>query len=158
MAGRTYRYFEGEVLYAFGHGLSYTQFQYSGLSIQPKRIQAGESIVIAVNVRNVGTRAGDEVVQFYLTDFEASAPVPIKSLQGFRRVHLEPGEQKHIVFELAPRQMSLINSDMQRVIEPGAFEVSVGGKQPGVRGSMDTVSTEVAIGRFEIWGEVLEVD
>ena len=158
MSGRTYRYFEGEVLYAFGHGLSYTHFQYGGLSIQPERIQAGESIVVAVNVWNVGTRAGDEVVQLYLTDLEASAPVPIKSLQGFRRVHLEPGEQKHIVFELAPRQMSLINSEMQRVIEPGAFEVSVGGKQPEVLGSVDAVSTEVEVGLFEVWGEVLEVD
>ncbi|MCH8878376.1 MAG: glycoside hydrolase family 3 C-terminal domain-containing protein [Planctomycetes bacterium] len=158
MSGRTYRYFEGEVLYAFGHGLSYTQFQYSSLSIQPNRIQSGERIVVAVTVQNVGTRAGDEVVQLYLTDLEASAPVPIRSLQGFRRVHLEPGEQKHIVFELAPRQMSLINSDMQRVIEPGAFEVSVGGKQPGVRGSIDAASTEMAVGRFELWGEVLEVD
>ncbi len=98
------------------------------------------------------------MVQLYLTDLEASAPVPIKSLQGFRRVHLEPGEQKQIAFELTPRQMSLINSDMQQVIEPGAFEISVGGKQPGVRSSVDAASTEVAVGRFEIWGDVLEVD
>jgi len=158
MAGRTYRYFEGEVLYAFGHGLSYTQFRYSNLSIQPKRIQAGERIVVAVNVRNVGTRAGDEVVQLYLTDLEASAPVPIRSLQGFRRVPLEPGELKHIAFELAPRQMSLINSDMQRVIEPGMFDVSVGGKQPRILGSIDAASTEVQVGRFEVLGEAFEVD
>lgn len=158
MAGRTYRYFEGEVLYAFGHGLSYTQFRYSSLSIQPEGIKAGESIAVSVHVRNVGTRAGDEVVQLYLTDLEASAAVPIRSLQGFRRVHLEPGEPKHIAFELAPRQMSLINPDMQRVIEAGVFEVSVGGRQPGVHGSVDTVSTEVLVGRFEIWGDVFEVD
>ena len=69
-----------------------------------------------------------------------------------------PGEQKHIAFELAPRQMSLINSDMQRVIEPGMFDVSVGGKQPRIRGSIDAVSTEVEVGRFEVLGEAFEVD
>lgn len=158
MAGRTYRYFSGEVLYPFGHGLSYTRFAYSELTVEPLQIQAGENVSVGVAVRNVGSRPGDEVVQLYLTDVEADVPVPIRSLRGFRRLRLQPGETKRVVFSLTPRQMSLINSDMRRVVEPGLFEVSLGGKQPDVTASADADTTQVLTAVFGVHGEVLELE
>jgi beta-glucosidase len=146
--GHTYRYFGGEVLYPFGHGLSYTTFAYSDLTLSAEAIQSGESLTVSVKVQNTGALAGDEVVQLYVRDVapfhgEASVPVPIRQLQGFTRVHLEPGAQQTVTFMLAPRQMSLIADDGQRVIEPGLFEVAVGGGQPGT-------AAPVVVSRFEV--------
>ena len=148
MAGHTYRYFDGEtascrVLYPFGHGLSYTTFAYSELTFSADTIKAGENLTVSVKVQNTGERAGDEVVQLYVRDMEASVPVPIRQLQGFTRLHLEPGAQQTVTFTLAPQQMSLIADDGQRVIEPGLFEVSVGGGQPGT-------SAPVVLGSFQV--------
>ena len=95
MAGRTYRYFAGDPLYAFGHGLSYTTFTYGHFTV-PDTVEAGAPVEISVTVGNTGNRAGEEVVQLYLTDEEASAPVPIRSLQGLRRIHLEAGEVRRL--------------------------------------------------------------
>jgi len=145
MRGHTYRYFDGEVLYPFGHGLSYTTFAYSDLILSADKIKAGESLTVSVNVTNTGDRAGDEVVQLYVRDVEASVPVPIRQLQGFARVHLKPGAQQTVTFTITPRQMSLIADDGQRVVEPGVFEVSVGGGQPGT-------SAPVALGSFRVLG------
>jgi beta-glucosidase len=89
MAGRTYRYFAGEPLYPFGYGLSYTRFAYRGLVV-PDTVPNGQPVQVSVEVQNVGTRAGDEVVQLYVTDVEASVPVALRSLQGATRVSLEP--------------------------------------------------------------------
>jgi beta-glucosidase len=152
MRGRTYRYFDAEPLFPFGHGLSYTTFRYSDIDL-PVRVGPGEEIEVSVQVENVGDRAGEEVVQLYVTDLDASAPVPIRSLQGFRRVHLEPGETKVVTFVLEPRQISLIDADSRRVIEPGVFEVSVGGKQPGFSGFANATTTGVVSGRFQVVGE-----
>jgi beta-glucosidase len=151
MRGRTYRYFDAEPLFPFGHGLSYTTFRYSDIDL-PVRVGPGEEIEVSVQVENVGDRAGEEVVQLYVTDLDASAPVPIRSLQGFRRVHLEPGETKVVTFVLEPRQISLIDADSRRVIEPGVFEVSVGGKQPGFGGLANATTTGVVSGRFQVVG------
>ena len=142
MAGRTYRYFTGEPLYPFGHGLSYTRFTYSDL-----RIQVGASVEVSVTVRNVGACAGDEVVQLYISDVEASAPVPIRFLAGFRRVHLTPGEAQPVAFTVNRDQLAIIDdagrrAGYRRVVEPGAFAVSVGGGQPGY--------AEVVTGRFTL--------
>ncbi len=147
MAGRTYRYFDGAVLYPFGHGLSYTQFEYSDLQL-PQRVHAGRAVEVAVTVRNAGERDGWEVVQLYLSDPETSAPVPRCSLQGFRRIFLHAGESHRLYFDLHARQLSLIAADGERVVEPGSFEVSVGGGQPGVPG-VASVN-----GRFEVTGEL----
>ena len=122
MAGRTYRYFKGEPLYPFGYGLSYTQFVYSNL-----RSNVGDSVKVSVDVRNTGEREGDEVVQLYLTDVAASAPVPIRTLVGFDRISLRPGEKRTVTFTITPRQMSLIDNRGKRVIEPGEFMISAGG-------------------------------
>jgi len=151
MEGRTYRYFRGDPLFPFGHGLSYTTFEYGGL-VLPASVQAGEEVQLSVELRNTGPVAGEEVVQLYLTDLEASPPVPVRSLQGVERVLLEPGEARTVSFTLDPRQLSLIDSDWERVVEPGIFEVSVGGKQPGFTGLADPGSTGVVTGRFEVVG------
>jgi beta-glucosidase len=157
MKGRTYRYFEGEPLFPFGYGLSYTTFRYADLQL-PARVRAGDEVEVSVRVQNVGDTAGDEVVQLYVTDLEASAPVPIRSLQGFRRVHLEPGEVKAVSFTLSPRQISLIDTQSRRVVEPGLFEVSVGGKQPSFSGSADAATTAVVSSRFEVVGDTLVLE
>ena len=122
MQGRTYRYFKGEPLYPFGYGLSYTQFVYSNL-----RYDVGDSVKVSVDVRNTGERDGDEVVQLYLTDVAASAPVPIRTLVGFDRISLRPKEKRTVTFTITPRQMSLIDNRGRRVIEPGEFMISAGG-------------------------------
>jgi beta-glucosidase len=148
MAGKTYRYFEGDPLFPFGHGLSYTTFEYTNLQL-PARIRDNEDVVVTVDVRNAGENAGEEVLQLYVTDVEASVPVPIRSLQGFKRIFLEPGAQQTVTFTLHPRQLSLIDAEWQRVVEPGVFEISVGGKQPGFSGLADATTTGVVTGRFE---------
>jgi beta-glucosidase len=149
MAGKTYRYFEGEALFPFGHGLSYTTFEYTNLRL-PSSTRDGQNVAVSVDVRNTGSVAGEEVVQLYVTDVEASVPVPIRSLQGFKRVLLEPGELKTVTFTLTPRQLSLIDAEWQRVVEPGVFEISVGGKQPGFSGIADASTTGVVIETLEV--------
>jgi beta-glucosidase len=130
MAGHTYRYFEGEPLYRFGHGLSYTRFAYNGLTLSSREIQAGESVEARVIVRNLGERAGDEVVQCYLKDVRSSYPVPIHALVGFRRIHLEPGKDQVLTFPISSDQMAVRDRQGRPVIQPGEFIVSIGGGQP----------------------------
>jgi len=157
MEGRTYRYFHGSPLFPFGHGLSFTTFAYGDLELPPS-VPAGADVQLSVTVVNTGTVAGGEVVQLYLADLEASAPVPIRSLVGVRRIFLEPGERARLHFELTARQLSLIDTQMERVVEPGYFEISVGGKQPGFSGAADAHTTRVVTGRFEVSGEVVRLD
>ena len=130
MEGRTYRYFRGVPLYPFGYGLSYTTFAYRNLKLSAGSIAPGESLTLDLEVRNTGARAGDEVVQVYLSDLVASVPVPIRQLVGLARVHLAPGESKNLTFTITPRHMSLIDDEGQWVVEPGTFQVAVGGGQP----------------------------
>jgi beta-glucosidase len=130
--GRTYRYFTGETLYRFGHGLSYTQFAYSDLEITPQQPRTGNSVEVAVTVQNTGRRAGDEVVQVYVRDVAASVPVPVHQLAGFDRIQLQPGAMQTVHFTLKPEQFSLITDAGQRIVEPGRFEIALGGRQPGV--------------------------
>jgi beta-glucosidase len=152
MNGKTYRFFTQEPLYPFGYGLSYTSFKYSGLSI-PDNIKAGEKVTVKVTVTNSGKTAGDEVVELYLTDEKASTPRPIRQLEGFRRISLNPGESKVVEINLEPRQFSMINDKAKRVIEPGYFTISVGGKQPGFKGYLDPEFTQVLTGRIKLTGK-----
>ena len=131
MEGRTYRYFMGEPLFPFGWGLSYTKFKYDKLKITPAKVAPGRKVAVSVEVANVGRRAGDEVVQLYVTDPEASVPRPIASLAGFERVHLAPGARKTVRFTLVPEQLSLVTDFGQRKIEPGEWRVAVGGERTG---------------------------
>lgn len=149
MEGRTYRYFAGDPLYAFGHGLSYTTFTYGHFTVLDTG-EAGAPVEISVTVGNTGNRAGEEVGQLYLTDEEASAPVPIRSLQGLRRIHLEAGEVRRVTFTLSPRQLSLVTDDGERVLEAGWFRVSVGGRQPHRMEPFQGATSGVVTGRFQI--------
>jgi beta-glucosidase len=157
MQGRTYRYFKGDPLYPFGFGLSYTRFKYANLKLGAKTVKAGEGIRLSVDVQNVGDRAGDEVVQLYVTDVAASVPVPIRSLAGIKRVFLKPGEKQSVTFALAREQMTVIDNQGKRIIEPGEFLVSVGGKQPGFTGRADAQTTSTVSGKFVVTGKVLAV-
>lgn len=156
MKERTYKYFTGTPLYPFGHGLSYTNFTYSDLKL-PKKIAAGKPVKVSVKVRNAGKRAGDEVVQIYVTDREASAPVPIRKLVSFRRISLKPGASQKVAFTIDPRELSLITDDTRRLIEPGVFAVSAGGKQPGFAGNADASTTHVITGQFTVIGRGVEM-
>ncbi len=131
MAGRTYRYFQGQPLFPFGFGLSYTTFAYTGLRVSPEQIAPGESVTVTAEVRNTGPRAGDEVVQLYLRALEPGGPAPLRALAGFARLHLEAGEARTVSFTLSPQQMARVDEGGERVLDPGAYEVSVGGGQPG---------------------------
>ena len=154
MAGRTYRYFEGDPLFPFGFGLSFTNFTYSEPAVEKAKISAGETQTVAVTVTNSGQLTGDEVVQLYLSFENAAVPVPIRSLKGFRRIHLAPGESQRVKFELDPRAMSLIDENMTRVVTPGKIKLAVGGKQPGFTGPADAATTEVVLTEFKINGHL----
>ena len=151
MDNRTYRYFEGEPLYPFGYGLSYTTFMYSDLQV-PEKVRTGEKVVVKVKVTNTGKTEGDEVVQLYIHDEEASTPRPIVQLEGFQRIHLNPGESKTVEFTLEPRQFSIIDDSGERVIESGWFTVYASGGQPSskVAGSVSK--------RLELSGNKIAVD
>jgi beta-glucosidase len=157
MSGKTYRFFTQEPLYPFGYGLSYTTFIYSGLSI-PETSVAGEKVTVRVTVTNSGRFGGDEVVQMYLTDEKATTPRPLRQLEGFQRISLKPGESKVVEMTLDPRQFSIINSKDKRVIEPGYFTISVGGKQPGFKGYLDPQFTQVLTGRIRLTGKEVTVE
>jgi beta-glucosidase len=130
MEGRTYRYFRGAPLYAFGHGLSYTQFEYAHLKLDATEIPSGAPLAVSVEVTNAGPVAGDEVIQLYVTDTEASVPMPIRQLTDFRRVHLRPGETTTVHLTISPGQMMLVDDSGVRRLEPGVFALTVGGRQP----------------------------
>ncbi|MBN1509841.1 MAG: glycoside hydrolase family 3 C-terminal domain-containing protein [Sedimentisphaerales bacterium] len=134
MAGRTYRYMTAEPLYPFGFGLSYTRFEYANLKIQPARARKGASVRATVTVKNTGPHAAEEVVQLYVTDMEASVPVPIAALKGFQRIALKPGQSRTVSFTITPEMMSLIDDIGRSVLEPGDFRVLIGGCSPGDRG------------------------
>ena len=156
MEGKTYRYFRGEPLFPFGHGLSYSTFTYSNLKI-PLSVHAGDSASVSVDVKNSGSRDGEEVVQLYVAELEASAPVPIRSLQGFHRLQLKAGETRTVSFTLTPRQISIIDGELKRVVEPGTIEISLGGKQPGYKGIADSPSSDVVTGQFKVVGTKVQV-
>jgi beta-glucosidase len=114
-------------LYYFGHGLSYTTFEYSNLTVSPQNPTADTPITISCNLTNTGDRAGDEVAQLYITDVVASVAPYDQLLRGFERVSLQPGETKTVTFTLSPRRdLKMLNRDNEWVVEPGKFEVKVG--------------------------------
>lgn len=157
MKGRTYRYMKDEPLYPFGYGLSYTTFEYSNLRLSAEVIEAGQSLTVSVDVKNTGKMAGDEVVQLYLTDLEASVDVPIHELKGFTRIKLQPCESTTVTFTLTPRQMALIDNDGKCILEPGKFRVMVGGRQPDKRSAV-LAGNAILIGEFEVAGKLVELE
>ena len=129
MAHRTYRYFNGSPLYPFGYGLSYTSFAYRHARVDHRHIPANGSVTVSVNVKNTGRRAGDEVVQLYLTRTGVPA-APLRSLQGFQRIQLQPGEEKTVQFVLRGRDLSIVDNAGKRRIVPGEVRAWIGGGQP----------------------------
>jgi beta-glucosidase len=113
-------------LYPFGHGLSYTSFEFSDLAIQPEEGPLGSRVEVRVKVKNVGDRAGNEVVQLYVRDIVASMTRPVKQLKGFRRVTLQPGNTKTVAFTLESEDLGFYDQQMRYVVEPGLYQVWVG--------------------------------
>jgi beta-glucosidase len=134
MNGRTYRYMTEEPLYPFGFGLSYSRFEYSDLHLEKENIMQGEMLNLDFTLRNKGDQTAAEIVQFYLTDLEASTIVPLQHLVGFERVMLSGGESRKVEFTILPEMMSFFNGDGMLTIEPGEFRLEAGGCSPGKRG------------------------
>ena len=130
-ARRGYLFADSSPLFAFGHGLSYTTFEYSGLRVEPEEIRVGMDVCVSVTVSNTGSRAGDEVVQLYIRDCVSSVTRPVKALKAFRRLTLQPGESREVEFVLEPDAFALLNADYEWVVEPGEFVIMVGGSLEG---------------------------
>lgn len=143
MAGRTYRYFKGKPLYAFGHGLSYTSFRYSGLKLSTSALHAGDPLTVEADVKNVGSVAGDEVAELYLTPPQTSVS-PTLALSGFARFHLAPGQTRHVSFTLDPRTLSQVDEKGVRAVLPGNYRIAVGGSQPGADHDAQTAAFTVS--------------
>ena len=115
-----------EPLFPFGHGLSYTQYRYSNLRLASPTLARGQSAAVSVDVENTGPRAGDEIVQVYVSDVVTSATWVTKALKGFARVHLAPGEKKTVEVALPWEAFQIVDAEGRRVVEPGEFEILVG--------------------------------
>jgi len=125
----TSKYIDGpnEPLYPFGYGLSYTDFEYSDLNLSKTEMAANESLKVSVKLKNTGDMEGEEVVQFYVRDLEASVTRPVKELKGFKKIGLKPGEEKTVEFTLTPEDLAFYNRDWEWTTEPGTIKVFVGG-------------------------------
>jgi beta-glucosidase len=132
--GFTYMYFSGKPQYVFGHGLSYTTFDYSNLRLSSREIASDGLVTVQVDVKNSGQRAGDEVVQLYVHDADTSAKRPKEQLAGFERIHLRPGEQKTVSFPLPAEQLAWWDSDKEMfVVKPGEVDALVGSSSADIR-------------------------
>jgi beta-glucosidase len=147
MEGRTYRYFKGTPLYPFGYGLSYSTFSYSGLTLPTGDVAAGDPVSADVTVTNSGSRAGDEVVELYLT-FPDVKGAPVRALRGFRRIHLEAGQSQKVQFELKDRDLSMVTEAGDPIVAEGPYTITIGGGQP------DTGAPGVTV-KFNIKGQIM---
>jgi beta-glucosidase len=123
---RSYLFDGREPIYPFGFGLSYTQFRFENLQVEPKSIRTGGTAKVSVDITNTGSRAGDEVAQLYIHQRVASRTRPVKQLRGFQRITLEPGQKTTVEFTVKPEDLSLIDFNMNSVVEPGIFDLMVG--------------------------------
>ncbi len=131
---RTYMYFEKPVLYPFAHGLSYTKFEYSNLKINSDKIGTNEKLQISCDIKNTGQYIGDEVVQVYVHDIEASVKVPIHQLKRFERINLNPGEKKTVKFTLPISELSFYDIESNNfIVESGEFEIQIGSSSKDIR-------------------------
>jgi beta-glucosidase len=135
MKGRTYRYFDGEPLYAFGHGLSYTRFAYSDLKLDHRSTVTTQTVRATVKVRNSGDRAGDEVVQLYLRPRHPERERARKELRGFQRITLQPGEERTLTFAFTPQADLRYYDDQAKAyaVDPGDYEVQIGASSADIR-------------------------
>jgi beta-glucosidase len=139
-ARRGYLFTSHAPLFPFGHGLSYTTFEYRDLRVTPAQIKPGGTAKVSVTLANTGARAGDEVVQLYVRDQISSVTRPVKELKGFRRITLAPGESRTIEFEITLEQLSFHDAQLERRVEPGLFALMVGSSSE----QLQTVLLEVA--------------
>ena len=134
--GFTYMYVNGAPLFPFGHGLSYTEFKYSDLELDAKRIREDGAVTVSVDVKNTGKRAGDEVVQLYVREVKPTVKRPTKELRGFTRVSLKPGEKRTVTFKLPAAKLAFWDEKTHAfVVNPGAYELLVGASSEDIRSS-----------------------
>ena len=137
MKNRTYRYMTEAPLFPFGYGLSYTTFDISKGRLNKKTISAGQGLNFKVNVKNTGTREGQEVVQLYISDKKSSLPRPVKELKGFQKVKLAPGEEKAVTLTIDKKALSFFDDAKHEwVAEPGKFEAIIGSSSRDIKGTV----------------------
>lgn len=149
--GRTYWFFEGDPLYKFGHGLSYTTFKYSGLKL-PDKVETGKDVELSVEIKNTGSLDGDEVVEVYVKDVDASEIVANIKLQQFKRIHLKAGEMRTVNFVLNPKQFAFVKNSNQWTVEPGKFIISAGGRQPETNELKPGIYSNLSVGQITMIG------
>ncbi len=147
MANRTYRYFKGKPLFSFGDGLSYTTFAYSNLHLSTQSLHAGDPLTVEADVKNTGSLAGEEVAELYIAPPHTDVS-PMLALSGFQRVHLKPGETRHLIFQLNPRTLSQVDDKGNRSVMPGEYKLTVGGSQPS-----GDAATGIQSATFSIQGQ-----
>lgn len=156
MKNRTYRYFDGKVLYPFGYGLSYTKFEYSPIQT-PASIKTGENLEVSVTVKNTGKTDGEEVVQLYISHDNngTNKQLPLYALKSFKRISLKAGESKSVTFKLSPREMALADEDGILKITKGKSKLYIGGTSPSKTSAEKLPLVET---QFEITGNDYIID
>lgn len=129
MKNRTYRYFTGKPLFPFGYGLSYTTLEYSHVHLSTKHVKAGEPLTVEADVKNTGKMGVHAVTEVYVVPPQNGVN-PLRELRGFNRVQLAPGQMQRVSFKLSARDLSLVNAAGERKVEPGKYQIFVGGSQP----------------------------
>jgi beta-glucosidase len=147
-------------LWPFGHGMSYTRFEVGGLEVDPAAVDPGGEVAVSVHVANIGDRSGDEVVQLYVRDVEASVTRPVKELRGFARVRLAAGERRRVTFRLAAEQLAFTDLDGQLVVEPGRVALMVGTSSAELpcRAEIDVVGETTVVAARTRYFTAVEVD
>jgi len=133
--GSRYNDVTNEPLYCFGYGLSYTHFDYSGITLRDTVISMKDTLQVSVEIKNTGHYEGEEIAQLYIRDLVASVTRPVKELKGFQKIMLKPGESKHVKFAVTENDLRFWNKDMKFVAEPGKFQVFVGTNSQNVKES-----------------------
>lgn len=123
----------GQALFPFGYGLSYTEFTYSDLEVTQPVASVGDTIQLSFTLKNTGNYAGSEVVQLYINDEVASVARPVKELKAFQKIALKPGESQRVRMKITPDMLTMWNTNMQEVIEPGFFRIMIGGSSKDIR-------------------------
>ncbi len=138
MVNRTYRYFTGKPLYAFGHGLSYTRFEYSRPSLSSKSVKAGDTMTVTFNVSNTGKHDGDEVAQVYFAHLKSAVPQPVKALCAFQRVHVPAGKSVKVSLEIPAQRLRYWDTTSQGyTVEAGNYRLMIGGASDDIRRNVD---------------------